>query len=74
MEKKLIYSIVTYNGTGEHTVDSGEFTVTSKSDLDKAIKLLERTSARCSSTLDLDLLGSFDKDMVLPSRYVRILN
>lgn len=74
MDKKLIYSIVAYNGVGEHTVDSGEFTVSSKSDLNKAIALLERTAARCRSKLDLDLLGTFNKDMVLPVRYVRVIN
>ena len=69
--QKLIYTIVSYNGTGGHTITSGQFDIQSKNDLSRAIALLERTRDR-SGQLDLDLLGPFNKDITLPPRYVRI--
>ncbi|WNL63032.1 hypothetical protein [Citrobacter phage Ci1] len=68
--QKLIYTIVSYNGTGGHTISSGQFDIQSKSDLNRAIRLLERTKG--SGQLDLDLLGPFNKDITLPTRYARI--
>ena len=68
--QKLIYTIVSYNGTGGHTITSGQFDIQSKNDLSRAIRLLERTKG--SGQLDLDLLGPFNKDITLPTRYARI--
>lgn len=68
--QKLIFTIESYNGTGGHTISSGQFDIQSKSDLNRAIRLLERTKG--SGKLDLDLLGPFNKDITLPTRYARI--
>lgn len=70
--RKLGYTIVTYNGNGGYSVDSGQFDVKTQSELNRALALLERTCARGKSTLDVELFGPFDRDCVLPPKYVRV--
>jgi hypothetical protein len=69
---KLVYTIVTYNGSGGYSVDSGQFDIRLQSDLNRCLALLERTCERGKSTLDVDLIGGFDRDIKLPVRYMRI--
>lgn len=69
---KLVYTITSYNGNGGYSVDSGQFDIRLQSDLNRCIALLERTCERGKSNLDLDLIGGFNRDIQLPTKYQRI--
>lgn len=70
----LCYTLTAYNGTGGYNLDSGSFKVEYQKDLNALIHMLERTKETVSGHLGLVLTGTFNKDIVLPTKYRVVIN